>query len=907
MTVAPPHGPLSPQPSTFARALCSIISTAICSAKNIFKPNRPFVPISIANCTTEALYDSGADVSCINESVFRQIAPDSRPPQLPSQHLNFHSASGDALQVRGIYAISVSLLGRNIVHKFCVIKNLSENVILGADFINQHALAYCPVTATTHWATLTPWTTGSARVSSVQTVPAFTSALVPVHLFTDSASKPMANTVLLVNVASTEHPALTGGPGLIQADQFGKSHIEVFNHGADPVVLTRNSAIAVIENASDFQIDHIDSEVINAVAETQATQYASPVLTTTVKNFIVENADLSKVPLSFQTRYLNLLIKHHLAFSLSATDLGRSDLVMHEITLKTEEPVFVKQFKVPDAHRHYLEDQIKEWLKMGIVQPSRSRYNSPLFLVKKKDGSFRVVQDFRALNANSYVDKYTMKDVTECINEIGQSNSTIFSTLDLTSGFWQMLLHPKSRKFTAFTLPGMGQFEWITSSMGLLGCPASFQRLVEAVVHGISDVIVYIDDLIVHSSDHDGHLRQLDLLFTRLVAHNLKVKLQKCVFGSNHVQYLGFLLSDDGIRPGTDKLKAVQNADPPSTVKEVRQFLGLCNFFRTHVRNFAQISAPLTALTRKDANFRSRPLPPEALSAFRQLQSILCSEPVISFPRRDRQYALITDAALGDDSHAGGLGAVLTQTTENGTHHVIAYASRKLQKHECNYTPFLVEMQAAIWGMEHFATYLRGKHFILYSDHKPLEKLGKVHTRTFYRLQELMNEFDFEICYKKGDEMPADFLSRNAVDSINLDMSALAAFQDDDITLKYLKLFLLQKQLPDEPRLRNLIYQLSLDSFIEDGVLWIRLKNTPDKRVVIMAPQAIISDILKEAHGHILAGHDGLLKTKERILLSYYWPGMDKDIIDHIQKCHECQTFSPTSTVVVPITTMHSS
>jgi hypothetical protein len=116
-----------------------------------------------------------------------------------------------------------------------------------------------------------------------------------------------------------------------------------------------------------------------------------------------------------------------------------------------------------------------------------------------------------------------MQDVTECTNEIGRSNSVIFSTLDLTSGLWQMLLHPKSRKFTAFTLPGLGQF---------------------------------------------------DALFSRLAVHNLKVKLQKCVFGSRQVQYLGFLLSEDGIRPGTDKLKAVSHAQPPSTVKEVRQFLG---------------------------------------------------------------------------------------------------------------------------------------------------------------------------------------------------------------------------------------------------------------------------------------------------------------------------------------------
>jgi len=852
------------------------------------------VPVHIANVACQALYDSGADVSCIHDSVFRSFSPDLRPQAVPSPHLQFHSASGDALQVRGVYSISISLLGKTVQHNFCVIKNLSEQVILGADFINQHALAYCPLTTTTHWATPSTWESGVARVSALHTVNPFSSSLLPVSLFTASLARPASHTPLLINVISAEFPALSGGPALIQSDQFGKAVVEVFNHGAEPIVLARSTPVAVIENATGFVIDTIDPVVVNSIAEKHCLSIQHPLLTPEVRKFLTQNADLSKVPLTFRPRYLDLLCKHHLAFSLSSADLGRSDLVMHEINVKTEEPIYVKQFKVPDAHRHYLEDQIKEWLKFGIVQPSRSRYNSPLFLVKKKDGTFRVVQDFRALNANCYVDKYTMKDVTECINEIGRANSTIFSTLDLTSGFWQMLLHPKSRKFTAFTLPGLGQFEWITSSMGLLGCPSSFQRLVEAVVHGIADVIVYIDDIIIHSSAHDVHLKQLDQLFTRLIAHNLKVKLQKCVFGSNHVQYLGFLLSEDGIRPGTDKLKAVQMAAPPISVKEVRQFLGLCNFFRTHVRNFAQISAPLTALTRKDSGFTAKiPLPAPALAAFRELQSILCSEPVISFPRRDRQYALITDAALGDSTHAGGLGAVLTQTTASGAHHVIAYASRKLQKHECNYTPFLLEMQAAIWGMEHFETYLRGKHFILYTDHKPLEKLGKVHTRTFYRLQELMNEFEFEICYKKGDEMPADFLSRNAVDSINLDMSSLAKLQDDDPTLRCLKLFLLQKQLPDEPHLRNLVYQLSLDSFIEDGVLWTRLKTSAEKRVVIMAPQAIISDILAEAHGHVLAGHDGLLKTKERILLSYYWPGMDKDITSHIQQCHECQVRKP--------------
>jgi hypothetical protein len=135
----------------------------------------------------------------------------------------------------------------------------------------------------------------------------------------------------------------------------------------------------------------------------------------------------------------------------------------------------VKQFKVPEAHQSYLQDQVQEQLKLGIIQPYRSRYNSPVFLVQKKDGTHPVVQDFQSLNANTYVDKYSMKDVQECISEIRRAILTIFTTLDLTSGFWQMALDPKSRPFTAFTVPCMDKFEWKVVSMGLTSALSAFQ------------------------------------------------------------------------------------------------------------------------------------------------------------------------------------------------------------------------------------------------------------------------------------------------------------------------------------------------------------------------------------------------------------------------------------------------
>ena len=242
-----------------------------------------------------------------------------------------------------------------------------------------------------------------------------------------------------------------------------------------------------------------------------------------------------------------MLLANHEAISEHKYDLGKTETLMHDISLKSEEPVYVKQFKIPDAHREQVERHVTEWLKLGVVQPTRSKFNSPIFVVAKKNGGLRLVQDFRALNAQTHTDKYSMKDVSECIGEIGRSGSTIFSTIDLTSGFWQMLLQPKSRHYTAFTISGMGQFQWITTPMGLLGSPASFQRLMEAVVAGLANIIVYIDDLLLHSSNHEDHIPQLEALLQRLISHNIKINLEKCVFGSTNVSYLGFRLTENGL------------------------------------------------------------------------------------------------------------------------------------------------------------------------------------------------------------------------------------------------------------------------------------------------------------------------------------------------------------------------
>jgi hypothetical protein len=200
--------------------------------------------------------------------------------------------------------------------------------------------------------------------------------------------------------------------------------------------------------------------------------------------------------------------------------------------------------------------------------------------------------------------------------------------------------------------------------------------------------------------------------------------LEKCVFGNNEVSYLGFTLTLEGIKPGKNKLKAIKDAKPPTDIKTIWSFVGLCNFFWTHIKDFALIATPLFRLTYKDSGYKSGPLPEKALKAFYILQKQLTSELVMAFPKADRQYALITDAATGTGDTPGGLGAILTQVDKEGNFLSISFASRQLKDHEKNYSPFQLEAAAAVWGMDFFNEYLKGKRFILYTDHKPLEKLG---------------------------------------------------------------------------------------------------------------------------------------------------------------------------------------
>ncbi len=494
----------------------------------------------------------------------------------------------------GVYEVDLWIKGRKFTHPVNVITELNDNII-GFDFMHRNKLIYDVNTRQVKFA--------DSKMNTIcaikqMTIPAMTSSIVTTK-FNGEIHK---DKTYVVTIHCPGSPTLTGVASLVSIDENQNCKVIIENWAPYEVTIERNDIVGLVE------MEWKEDELFPLMDDTTAAICASikskiPDITRTKfsRDEIARRCNL-QVPEEYQEMYINILFKHQDAISLDKYDLGLAKNYKHKIHLKNEDLVYREQFKIPEAHHQFIEQTLEEWLKLGVVQRLDSLYNSPIFCVPKKQGQgLRIVQDFRELKQNLHIDKYSMKEITECIGDIGRANSKIFSTLDLTSGFWQMKLDKKSQPLTAFTIPGKGQFHWITSPMGLLGCPASFQCLMEGVLWNLQNGTVYIDDLLVHSDTHDRHLQILEQVLERLSQNHLKINLDKCIFGNQEVPYLGFTLTPEGIKPGKNKLKAIQTAKLPNNIKTIRSFIRLCNFFKTHIKDFAIIAAPLFQLTRKDS------------------------------------------------------------------------------------------------------------------------------------------------------------------------------------------------------------------------------------------------------------------------------------------------------------------
>lgn len=529
-----------------------------------------------------------------------------------------------------------------------------------------------------------------------------------------------------------------------------------------------NTALTTILNTTDktIKIDYID-----LFLESIPDQLCLPLHDNSINS--TNNIDLTArfdlLKNNLRTSHLNseekdsiikLCSSYHDLFFLPGDRLTHTNTLQHDIKTTDPSPISSRIYRFPKVHEREVETQIQKMLEQKIIRPSISPYNSPLWVVPKRLGpsgerKWRVVTDYRKLNNVTIGDSYPLPNIDNILDQLGHSK--YFTTLDLASGFNQLLVNPKDIKKTAFSTPN-GHYEYLRMPFGLKNAPATFSRLMNQVLTGLqgTQCFTYLDDVIIYASSLEEHNTKLKNVFDRFRANNLKLQPDKCEFLHKEICYLGHLITENGVKPNPKKISAIAEYPRPTNPKSIKQFLGLLGYYRKFINKFATIAKPLTYLLKKDVPFVWG-LDQE--NAFQNLKSCLTREPILQYPDFTKPFALTTDASNF------AIGAILSQG-DIGEDLPVAYASRSLNNAECNYSTTEKELLAIVWATHHFRPYLYGQKFKIVTDHRPLTWLFncKDPSSRLIRWRLKLEEYDYEICYKPGRvNANADALSRNPV------------------------------------------------------------------------------------------------------------------------------------------------
>ena len=916
------HIPTCPAKYPYLNSLEDFIGYPRMAAMTLPDRGRPRLQVTMAGKFANGLIDSGADISGVDSRLAETLTDKNECITLPGKYDSIIDIQGKALNIVGLKLVRVRSAGADSLDTwfpFYVIKDLGDPVVLGWDLqvhigltINaakgtveiefpkgRHKMHPHIIQAMIASATPAPeepaWQARLQPTSNTHIGTGKSKVIkCTIQVHGDLVIKPGA-TVLVDQLNDNSDSRLTVRPGLYKARENNQvlvimdnmEHHDVFTTSAGPLQAVR------VQSVEGLAIAPADPSFIAAIAkqgDTSIKQKPSQPMSKEKAEFVYSSLQLQEIEKEFRHLYHNWVAENHDIFSRDEFELGEAAVLKHKIVPKSNKPIFVKQFRIPQEGQQFVEDFVDRGLVQGIVEEARSVHNSPIFVVAKPSGGLRIVQDLRAINEGTLDDQYSIADTKSCIDQIGQNGSGVFSALDLTSAFWQLPLDESSRDFTAFTLYSRNmQYRWKRTCMGLKGAPSSFARLMGLVFKGQKGVITYVDDALAHAKDHIEMIARLEEVAHRLRQHNLKLNPKKTLLGRSEVKYLGFDISKDGVRPARDKLEAIKILQPPRDPKQVKELLGLCQFFCRMIPNYSVLAAPLQDLTKKSCTWEGGPLPKKALEAFYKLKQALMAEPLMAYPLKGKPYNLAVDACRGDNENPGGLGAILSQHQQhNGVmeDRVIAYWSRRLRENEADNSAFSLERKAMVEALEVFHHYCYGNKTIIYCDHKPLVEYAKKESQLISRLHEKLNTYNHEIIYRKGKLNPADCLSRQTAPIAQMAALTRKEAQTSDHFCKMIKAALNKEPIMGDKLSKDIIlHNISRFAVIDDLIWYMEDKKA---RARLVAPKSMIPDILQQAHGPPTVGHWGVARTLQLAANDFYWPSMAADVAAWCNACKVC-------------------
>lgn len=634
-------------------------------------------------------------------------------------------------------------------------------------------------------------------------------------------------------------------------------------------------------------------------------------------------------------------------FSSGPTDLGCTNLVEHGIELTDPIPFKEPYRRIPPGMFEEVREHLKDMLEAGAIRPSQSPFSSNIVLVRKKDGSLRFCIDYRKLNNRTVKDAYALPRIEETIDSL--VGSRFFSKLDLRSGYWQVAMKEQDKCKTAFQVGPLGFFECNRMAFGLTNAPATFQRLMERCMGELhlKECLIYLDDIIIFSDSIESHFRRLDAVFKRLEKAGLKLKGTKCEFFQTQVNYLGHVVSQNGVETDPDKLKVLKDWPVPTCVKELRSFLSFSSYYRRFVPGFAQIAKPLNDLlvghpTNKKAK-TSKPAVSwtwgqKQQEAFTTLIDKLTSPPILAYADYSKPFILNVDASCN------GLGAVLYQE-HNGKERVVAYASRGLRANERNYPVHKLEFLALKWSIcDKFHDYLYGNSVKVRTDNNPLTYVfssAKLDAMS-HRWLAALSAYDIQIHYRSGKQnLDADVLSRlpkpdndykvlfsdaikallqahssvpeslPAMECVSFAQQVLkdnpsdihsigTSFQTvdwkdeqakDPAISRVIEILraghrLTERQRASEPSAVRKFLKEWNSLFFKDGVLFRKGSLSGFEVHQLVLPECFYDRVFHGLHDE--AGHQGRDRTISLLKSRFYWPQIDQFVEHRIRNCHRC-------------------
>lgn len=671
--------------------------------------NKNTIKVQIGAKQIDALVDTGASISCISQQFLQKCLKNVKIDKTVQN--NIMTACGTRYPVVGKVEIKLNVNELILYQEMTVLENLAYNVILGIDFLSSNKVNICfeNNTLSIQDNFLDVPLNNVETVEHFEYVKSIDSIEIPPH----------SEMNIPVKVRNSRCNTLLFEPNLPHSARNtvgSKVVVNLINSKTMYRVLNpTSSAVKIKKHVTVAKGYEIDKNCIFALEESET--FVKNMDTTNSAQMISElgikiNDNLCQTQ---RDKLIQLLIRNRNVFAKDLSELGKTNLHYHRIDTGDAAPVRSAPYRQTPELRKETEKQIQQMIDSNIIEPSTSQWSSPIVLVAKKtkdrDGNkqYRFAIDYRKLNKVTVPTSFPIPRIDDVFDTVADSKASIFTVLDLMSGFLQTPLDPQTKHKTAFvTHQGVYQFKRL--SFGLMNAPMAYQMLMTKVLRELNwkIALVYIDDILIFSNNFEEHLKHLELVFDKLKQANLTLNPSKCHFAKEEVTYLGHILSKSGIQVNPEKISAVSTFPVPKNVKQIRSFLGLCNYYRKFVQDYAKISVPLTQLTHKNSKFTWTP---ECQTAFDTLKQKLVSAPILTFPNFNKPFVLSVDAS----DYA--IGYVLGQLSPTSNlEYVVAYGGRNLKSNEQKWHINEKEGLALKEAILHFKPYLSTSKFKVYTD-----------------------------------------------------------------------------------------------------------------------------------------------------------------------------------------------